>query len=110
MATLLSQDPDPQHHVTSVPTYLMVFLGLMVGTALTVAARYVDLGPLNAPIALTIAVAKTVLVVLFFMHLRHSTRLTWVIVIGAFLWVGVLFVLTFSDYLTRAWMVYGDIG
>jgi cytochrome c oxidase subunit 4 len=110
MATLLSQEPDPQHHVTSVPTYVMVFLALLAGTGLTVAARYIDFGMLNMPIAMLIAIVKTVLVVLFFMHLRHSSRLTWVVVIGAFMWVGVLFVLTFSDYLTRAWMVFGDIG
>lgn len=46
------------------------------------------------------------LVILFFMHVIHSTRLTWVVVIGAFLWLGVLFVLTFADYLTRMWSLY----
>ena len=63
----------------------------------------VDLGMWNTPIALIIATIKAVLVILFFMHVIHSTRLTWVVVIGAFLWLGVLFVLTFADYLTRLW-------
>ena len=110
MATLLSQEPDPQAHVTAPSTYLVIFFALLLGTALTVGARFVDFGRLNMPIAMTIAVAKTALVVLYFMHLRHAARLTWVVVCGAFLWVVVLFVLTFSDYLTRPWMVFGDIG
>ena len=55
MATLLSQEPDPQAHVTSPPTYLVIFVALLIGTALTVAARSVDLGRLNMPIAMTIA-------------------------------------------------------
>jgi len=47
-----------------------------------------------------------VLVILFFMHVIHSTRLTWVVIIASFLWLGVLFVLTFADYLTRMWKIY----
>jgi cytochrome c oxidase subunit 4 len=83
--------------------YLLVFLALAVGTVLTVAASRFDLGMWNTPIALIIATIKAVLVILFFMHVIHSTRLTWVVIIGAFLWLGVLFVLTFADYLTRLW-------
>ena len=102
--------PDPQHHVASKRTYFVIFALLLVGTGLTVAARNVDLGLLNAPIAMTIAFAKTMLVVLYFMHLKHSTRLTWVVVGGACLWLAVLFVLTLSDYLSRGWMVFGDVS
>ena len=58
------------------------------------------------PIALGIAIAKATLVILFFMHVIHSTRLTWVVVASSFLWLGVLFVLTFTDYLTRLWLLY----
>ncbi len=95
----------PHVHVTSMAVYLGVFFALAVGTILTVAASRVDLGWANTPIALAIATIKAVLVILFFMHVIHSTRLTWVVVIGSFLWLGVLFVLTFSDYLTRAWAI-----
>ena len=102
--------PDPQHHVASKATYFTIFALLLLLTGLTVLARNIDLGILNAPIAMTIAFAKTFLVVLYFMHLKHSTRLTWVVVIGAFLWLAVLFVLTLSDYLSRGWMVFADIA
>lgn len=102
--------PDPQHHITPKSTYFVIFLILLVLTGLTVGAHFVDLGILNAPIALSIAIAKTVLVVLYFMHLRHSTRLTWVVVVGAFLWLAVLFLLTFADYFTRSWQVYGGVN
>ena len=93
----------PHVHVTSIAVYLLVFSALAVGTILTVAASRFDLGMWNTPIALVIATIKAVLVILFFMHVIHSTRLTWVVVIAAFLWLGVLFVLTFADYLTRMW-------
>jgi cytochrome c oxidase subunit 4 len=45
--------------------------------------------------------------VLFFMHVKYSTRLTWVVVIGGVFWLGILLTLTFGDYLTRAWRTFG---
>jgi cytochrome c oxidase subunit IV len=92
-----------------VPTrvYYVVFAVLIVGTCLTVQAAYLDLGPFNTMVALGIAVIKATLVVLFFMHVKYSTRLTWAVVAGSLFWLGILFVLTFSDYLTRAWRTYG---
>jgi cytochrome c oxidase subunit 4 len=105
----MADEHGPQHaphvHVTPIGVYLLVFLALAVGTILTVAASRFDLGMWNTPIALVIATVKAVLVILFFMHVIHSTRLTWVVVIGSFLWLGVLFVLTFADYLTRLWQI-----
>jgi cytochrome c oxidase subunit 4 len=86
--------------------YLAVFSALAVGTLLTWWVSTIDLGWMNTPIALLIATIKAVLVILFFMHVIHSTRLTWVVVIASFLWLGVLFVLTFADYLTRIWQIY----
>jgi cytochrome c oxidase subunit 4 len=86
--------------------YIAVFLALSVGTLLTWWVSTIDLGLMNTPIALLIATIKAVLVILFFMHVIHSTRLTWVVVIASFLWLGVLFVLTFADYLTRMWKIY----
>jgi cytochrome c oxidase subunit 4 len=99
-------DHAPHVHVTPMWIYLTVFFALAVGTVLTVTASRYDLGMWNTPIALIIATIKAVLVILFFMHVIHSTRLTWVVVIASFLWLGVLFVLTFADYLTRAWLIY----
>lgn len=100
------EEHAPHVHVTPMSTYLLVFGALAIGTLLTWFASTVDLGWANTPIALVIATTKAVLVILFFMHVIHSTRLTWVVVIGSFLWLGVLFVLTFADYLTRAWAIY----
>jgi cytochrome c oxidase subunit 4 len=102
----LHESHTPSVHITPLWQYFAVFLALAAGTILTVIASRIDLGWANTPVALAIATIKAVLVILFFMHVIHSTRLTWVIILGAFLWLAVMFVLTFSDYLTRAWAVY----
>jgi cytochrome c oxidase subunit 4 len=94
-------------HIIPTRVYYLIFLALMVGTAITVAAAFVDLGPFNAIVALTIAVTKATLVILYFMHVRYSTRLTWAVVAGSVFWLGILLTLTFSDYLTRAWRTFG---
>ena len=94
------------HHITPLRTYFFVFFALAIGTLLTWYASTVDLGSLNTPIALVIATTKAVLVILFFMHVIHSTRLTWVVIVASFVWLAVLFVLTFADFLTRAWAMY----
>ncbi len=103
MADEHASEHVPHVHVTSLGVYFAVFAALAAGTLLTWYASTIDLGWANTPIALLIATIKAVLVILFFMHVIHSTRLTWVVVIGSFLWLGVLFVLTFADYLTRLW-------
>ena len=102
----MSQEHAPHIHITPLSTYIFVFLALAAGTLLTWYGSTVDLGSLNTPVALVIATTKAVLVILFFMHAIHSTRLTWVVIIGSFLWLGTLFVLTFADYLTRHWAIY----
>ena len=83
-----------------------MFAALIVGTALTVAAAFVDMGALNNVVMLGIAMAKALLVILFFMHVRWGTRLTWVVAASGFFWLLILFGLTMQDYLTRA-MVQG---
>ena len=101
-----SHEHTPHVHVTGLGVYFAVFAELAAGTILTYLASTVDLGWANTPIALAIAAVKASLVILYFMHAVHSTRLTWVVILGSFLWLGVLFVLTFADYLTRAWAIY----
>lgn len=96
----------PEQHKSSLGMYFGVFFALMIMTAVTVLVSRIDLGILNTPIALAVAVVKMSLVILFFMHVIHSSRLTWVVVLAAFLWLGVLFMLTFSDYLSRGWAIY----
>ena len=88
-------------HVTSPKVYLLIFLALMVLTAITVAVAFLHLGPFNDVAALTIAVSKATLVVLYFMHVRHSSRMTKISVLAGFLWLALLIGLTLSDYLTR---------
>src|SRR5438552_18880339 len=93
-------------HIVSVKVYITICLALMVGTTLTVFAGLQDFpGPLNVIIALTIAVIKATLVVLYFMHVRYSSRLIWVIFASALFWLAILFALTFSDYFTRSWLI-----
>jgi len=78
---------------------------LLVGTALTVAAAFVDFPwRLNTVVALTIATIKATFVVLYFMHVRYSSRLIWVILAAALFWMAIMFAFTFSDYLTRDWI------
>jgi cytochrome c oxidase subunit 4 len=76
-------------------------------TALTVITGHRDLGSINLPLALTIATVKASLVILFFMHVKYSSRLTWAVVLGSIFWFGILIVLTMSDYLTRVWRTFG---
>ena len=92
-------------HVAPKSLYYMIFAALLVGTAVTVGVAFVDLGPLNNVVMLSIACAKALLVVLFFMHVRWSTRLTWVVAGAGFFWLLILFTLTMSDYLSRGWML-----
>ena len=91
------------HHVLPIKLYLFIFFCLMVGTALTVAAAYIELGWLNTPVALLIAVAKASLVVLFFMHVRYNTPLMWVFAAGGFFFLIILLALTMQDYYSRGW-------
>jgi cytochrome c oxidase subunit IV len=91
-------------HVAPKSMYYMVFLALLVGTGLTVAAAFVDMGPMNNVVMLTIALIKATLVVLFFMHVRWSTRLTWVVAMAGFFWLLILFGITMGDYMTRGWI------
>jgi cytochrome c oxidase subunit 4 len=92
-------------HIVPVRIYLMIFFVLLVGTALTVAAAFIDFPwRFNTIVALTIATVKATFVVLYFMHVRYSARLVWVIVTAALFWMAIMFAFTFSDYFTRGWL------
>lgn len=95
-------------HVAPKSMYYMVFMALVVGTILTVLAAKVDMGPLNNIVMLAIACTKATLVILFFMHVRWSSRLTWVVAMTGFFWLLILFFMGMSDYLTRGW-VHGTL-
>lgn len=95
-------------HIVSKKVYFVIFGALMVLTLLTVVAANFDLGSekINTVVALAIAVTKAMLVVLYFMHVRYSSRLTWVVVAGGFLWLLIMIGLTMSDYLSRGMLTY----
>jgi cytochrome c oxidase subunit IV len=92
------------HHVAPLKLYFTVFGILMVGTALTVLVAFYDLGPLNNVMMLTIAIVKALFVILYFMHVRWSSRLTWVVVASGFVWLLIMFTFTMTDYLSRGWL------
>ena len=81
--------------------YVTVWSGLLLLLLLTLGLSAVDLRPFNVAIALAIATAKMLLIVLYFMHVRYSSRLTWIFVSAGFVWLLILLELTLSDYLTR---------
>src|SRR5262245_8938885 len=91
-------------HIIPPRVYFTVFGALMVMLAVTVGVAYIHLGKWNVIAAMTIAVTKAVLIILYFMHVRYSSRLSWVWVGAGFFWLIIMFALTFSDYLTRAWL------
>lgn len=91
----------PAPHVMPVSTYLFVFLALMAGTALTVAAAYVDMGWANNAVALGIAFTKATLVVLYFMHVKENTRLIPAVIFSGLFMLLLLLVNLLADYGTR---------
>ena len=91
-------------HVAPKSMYYMVFGALIFGTILTVAAAKVDMGALNNIVMLAIACTKASLVILFFMHVRWSSRLTWVVAMAGFFWLLILFGIGMSDYMSRGWV------
>ena len=105
------KDYDEHHEeIDPLRAYLAVFVALMVLLALTLGAYYIpfeEIPPkgtfdfMNTVIALTIASTKALLVMLIFMHLRHATRLTWVIASAGFIWLFIMISFTFADYLSR---------
>ncbi len=88
--------------------YYGIFAILLVLTGVTVAVAYLDLGRLNTVAAIAIACFKALIVVLYFMHVKYSTRLIKLTVIAGLYWMGIIFALTLGDYLTRAWGTYGQ--
>jgi cytochrome c oxidase subunit IV len=90
----------------SIKTYALIFVTLLILTGTTFVVSAVDLGGLNAVVALVIAMAKALLVALFFMHLRYSRPLMLVVVAAGLLWLVIMITLTLGDFLTRGWLTY----
>lgn len=90
-------------HIFPAKVYIGVFSSLMVLTTITVFVAYFDLGYLNTVAALSIAIFKALLVILYFMHVRYMSSLVRVFVAAGFFWFAIMLIFTFSDYLTRNW-------
>ncbi len=99
---------DHHEHVVPVTTFLIVFAALLVLMTITVVVAFLPLGEFNLPIALTIAVIKALLVVLFFMEVKYGSRLLWVFAGSSFVFLLIMLALTMNDYLTRGWVAAGS--
>jgi cytochrome c oxidase subunit 4 len=91
-------------HVVPARIYIMVFVALLVLTATTVGVAFIDLGPLNNLVALGVAVLKATLVILFFMGVKYSTRLTGIVIVSGLFGLAIMVGLTLVDYATRGWL------
>jgi cytochrome c oxidase subunit IV len=97
---------DLEHaHILPRSLYFGIFGALMVLTAATVGLAFVDLGFMNVIVALSVAVVKATLVVLFFMHVKYSSKLTWMVVGAGVFWLFILLSLLMLDYSSRGWML-----
>jgi cytochrome c oxidase subunit 4 len=92
------------HHIVQPKTYAVILLALFLLTGITVSVAFVNIGPFNDLVAMSVACTKTLLVVLFFMHLRYSSKLTQLVAGAAFLWFAIMIVLLLSDFWSRNWI------
>lgn len=100
-----AEDHSHGHYIVPIRNYVINACALAVFMALTIAASFVNLGSMNAFVAIAIAVTKAVLIVLFFMNTYYNTRLTWVFVILSFFWLMLLFGMFLPDYFARDFAV-----
>ena len=91
-------------HVLPQKVYFLVFATLLLLTLVTVEVAFFDFGLLNIYVALIIATCKSIFVILYFMNVRYSSRITWIFAGAGFFWLMILLALTMSDYLTRGWL------
>jgi len=104
MASVETHASGAGGHIAPLPLYFGIFIALLVGTAATTAIAFVDLGPFNNVVAIGIAAVKATLVILFFMHMRWSTRMVPIVFVSGLFWLLIMLALTFADYFTRGWL------
>lgn len=95
---------DNTHKHPTPGLYAIILLALVIGTCATWAIAFVDLGIWNPVVALTIAVTKATLVILFFMHVYYSSKLTKITISAGFFWLMIMITMSLSDYLTRTFL------
>ena len=89
------------HTIVPIKTYVVIFLILMALLGFTVGVAFLDLGRFNLAAAMTIAIVKAVLIVMFFMHVKYASRLTWVFAAAGFFWLAIMLIFTMTDYASR---------
>jgi cytochrome c oxidase subunit 4 len=99
----MSTPSQPEHHVVGPKIYLLILGALLVLTAITTGAAFINMGVFSPIVALAIACFKAVLVILFFMHIRYSSKLMMLTVGAGFFTFLVLITMTLSDYISRNW-------
>lgn len=92
-----------EHHVLPLSVYWTIFLALVVGTIVTVWSATIDLGHWNVIVALAIASTKAALVILYFMHVKYSSKMVWAFAAAGFFWVFMMIVFTMQDFVSRSW-------
>lgn len=90
-----------EQHSLPLTTSIVIFVTLLILLLLTVGAAYLDLGYLALPVAFTIATVKALLILMYFMHVKFSSKLIWLFATGATFWIVILLVWTSNDYATR---------
>ncbi|MBV8817463.1 MAG: cytochrome C oxidase subunit IV family protein [Acidobacteriaceae bacterium] len=98
-----------EHHIAPVRDYVGVWVALVILTFTTAGVAYIDMGPFNIVVAISIAVVKMALVVWIFMGVRYTTTLTRLFVVAGFFWFLILIVLTGQDYISRGWLPRGKM-
>ena len=99
----MSAPTEHEHHVVGPKTYALILAALLVLTATTTGAAFINMGIFSPIVALAIACFKAVLVILFFMHIRYSSRVMMLTVGAGFFTFLVLITMTLSDYISRSW-------
>jgi cytochrome c oxidase subunit 4 len=102
--TPTTQDDSPHEHISSLASSLAIWITLLICTGLTAGVAFIDLGPANTIVALSIATFKAILVVLFFMHVKYThEKLTGLVIVSAIFFLFLLLGLSMADYATRYW-------
>lgn len=99
----MAEEKHAMKHIVSPKIYVFVFLALLCFTFTTYGVAMIDLGQFNALVAICIAMIKSMLVILFFMHVKYSPKMTKVTVFAGFCFLLILLTLTMTDYISRPW-------
>lgn len=99
-----TQNDSPHEHISSIGSSVAIWIALLICTGLTAGVAFIDMGPFNTIVALSIATFKAILVILFFMHVKYThEKLTGLVIASAIFFFFLLLSLSMADYATRLW-------